>query len=759
MVRSELIRIARELHTVHGLMPVPVAGKVPIGGTGWNLQSLETRMQFIDSDECTGLGIQMGLVFHPVHGPIEVRCIDCDIDDRQKSMLFAATLCSFIPVTQWRWGRRPATLIFTQPGMITSEKFGPIQLLGNGKQEVWLGLYRNKSPLSTDPPEYWHEGPSILDLSPPLVPAAILKQALEASVVAAGYQLYTRSLVNAAPLSTADLEMLNADSIAHFQNLISAALLDVSHSPSGSGRGDKLYRIGIKYGALIKASGTALALCEAAHEMTSYVEFDVIKKHAFLQDIGRIAEEAFAVLPGTLGHGDRRDFARGVALSRGHGQQIAVANAKTPMLMPSGRGHPAQRGGDLMAENLAPLRFLVTKFFTDTGCVVFAGKPKIGKGWIVLELGMSIAEGGKFWNEQCIQGEVLLYMMEDSKRRVQERVKILRPFDFPSINNMMFRYSPDGPFFVNADGSGTLLDDIREHMRCFPRIRLIIIDVLQRVRGPSSKVDNAYERDYKIVGAIQKLAAELSVLILVVHHVKKGKVDDAIDSISGSFGISAAADGAFTISKNGDVVRVESWMRDTLNFEFELIKEGSNPMWKPAQTITELFAPSEGTKTQSVLTALRDAACALTAGDIARRTGVSESNVATYLGRLMKSFQINRPSRGLYMANGLPYRERMEGIIDTLKRCPRVTATNEVKAQYAPNFDLPLDVRYMVLTDVALREIDANFVGGKEVLQKLKYRGLIDFNSDTLWLVGDGWETKQPELMTNPFAFKYPWEQ
>src|SRR5580765_775361 len=97
--KSELIKVARELHSIHGLMPVPVAGKVPLGGNGWNIAPFEVRMRNLLADECTGLGIQMGLVFHPVLGPVEARTIDCDIDDRQKSMLFAGTLQTYFHPT------------------------------------------------------------------------------------------------------------------------------------------------------------------------------------------------------------------------------------------------------------------------------------------------------------------------------------------------------------------------------------------------------------------------------------------------------------------------------------------------------------------------------------------------------------------------------------------------------------------------------------------------------------------------------------
>jgi hypothetical protein len=64
----------------------------------------------------------------------------------------------------------------------------------------------------------------------------------------------------------------------------------------------------------------------------------------------------------------------------------------------------------------------------------------------------------------------------------------------------------------------------------------------------------------------------------------------------------------------------------------------------------------------------------------------------------------------------------------------------------------------MILTDVAIKEIEAGFVDAKGALTSLKHRGLAVFNSDTTWLIGDDWEEAERTPKPNPFAFKMPWE-
>jgi len=754
-----MLALAKGLYTTHGLLPVPVAGKIPIGGIGWNMQAIETRLAYINRPDCTGVGIQCGLVLHPVLGWRDARILDMDLDSPDQRNAFHR---AFLPVPSWRWGRRPATLLFTDPGIIKRERFGPVQLLGAGKQAVWQGAYINAEPRPDDPLVYWHEGPDIITAPPVNVPALTLQAAIETSLAAAGISVSRpRNLIEAKPLSAEDIAWLTAENFERFDAEIKSMLFDALNKPTGTGRGDRFYHLGLKYGALIKASDNAPEVMDAARSLNVMLEFERAKKHALLDDIGAVADTVFTQLPGDLGRGDKRDFARGVGMSMGLGQRIDVEKKKHALLMPTGRQYAGQTATDLLKENIPPLKFLVNKILPDTGCIILAGKPKIGKGWIVLELALGVAEGGHFWGEQCEQSEVLMYMLEDSKRRAKERLQIMRPNGLPCSNNIRFRYSVDGPFYVNADGTGTLLDDIREHLKLFPHIKLIIIDVLQRIRGVELRSDNAYQTDYKLVGAIQKLCAEHSVLSMVVHHIKKGKVDEAIDSINGSFGVIGAADGGIIIAREGDIVSASSKMRDITEFEFQLIKEGKSPVWKPAITASEMLQPGEGSKGNMVLHALMAAACQLTAGDLAKRTGIPENNVATYLGRLIQSNQVVRPSRGYYMAQGLPLRERIDGIIDKIKSMLLTPVTHDIEMKYAPK-GAPEGSKFMVLTDVAIKEIEGSFVNGNDALKSLKIRGLCEYNTDTVWLIGSAWDSPQHQTQfPNPFAyngFKFPWE-
>ena len=128
-----------------------------------------------------------------------------------------------------------------------------------------VGRLLQQAPEPNDPKEYWHEGPSIFDLQPPMVPP-ILRQALETGLSAAGIPIIQKSmLIDATPLSAADLAMLTPQNLETFRGEIKSMLSDVDNSPTGTGRGTKLFSLGLRYGALIKASGSAPMLVDAMH--------------------------------------------------------------------------------------------------------------------------------------------------------------------------------------------------------------------------------------------------------------------------------------------------------------------------------------------------------------------------------------------------------------------------------------------------------------------------------------------------------------
>ena len=75
------------------------------------------------------------------------------------------------------------------------------------------------------------------------------------------------------------------------------------------------------------------------------------------------------------------------------------------------------------------------------GCILFAGRPKLGKSWFVLQLGLAVASGDDaFGGFPVNRGDILYLALEDTRRRLQSRAKQLLADDpLPSGFNMAIR--------------------------------------------------------------------------------------------------------------------------------------------------------------------------------------------------------------------------------------------------------------------------------------------------------------------------------
>ena len=75
------------------------------------------------------------------------------------------------------------------------------------------------------------------------------------------------------------------------------------------------------------------------------------------------------------------------------------------------------------------MRYIVPGFIAE-GCTLLAGRPKLGKSWLMLDVGLAVAAGRYCLGDaRCEQGDVLYLALEDNERRLQRRIdKLLGAF-------------------------------------------------------------------------------------------------------------------------------------------------------------------------------------------------------------------------------------------------------------------------------------------------------------------------------------------
>jgi RecA-family ATPase len=82
-------------------------------------------------------------------------------------------------------------------------------------------------------------------------------------------------------------------------------------------------------------------------------------------------------------------------------------------------------GHTLMAQEYEPLQFAVEKILPH-GAFILAGSGKIGKSWLLLDLCVNVATGGKLWDFSSEQGDVLYLALEDNYPRLQDRLNKIK---------------------------------------------------------------------------------------------------------------------------------------------------------------------------------------------------------------------------------------------------------------------------------------------------------------------------------------------
>jgi hypothetical protein len=83
-------------------------------------------------------------------------------------------------------------------------------------------------------------------------------------------------------------------------------------------------------------------------------------------------------------------------------------------------------GAGLMTKTFEPIKYVVPNYIVE-GVTLLAGKPKIGKSWLGLDMAIAVATGGTVLGEQCEQGDVLYCALEDNERRLQDRIQKIAP--------------------------------------------------------------------------------------------------------------------------------------------------------------------------------------------------------------------------------------------------------------------------------------------------------------------------------------------
>ncbi len=174
--------------------------------------------------------------------------------------------------------------------------------------------------------------------------------------------------------------------------------------------------------------------------------------------------------------------------------RVARFPKKTSNRSSSSDGLTTFSANDLQAMEFPPLEFLVEGLITE-GLTLLAGKPKMGKSWMALDIAMSVAIGcDALGDRACKKGTTLYCALEDNPRRLRRRMAHVYGDQATWPKNFHFTTQMKK---LDDGGSEQLEDWFQEH-----RPSLIIIDTLVCVRS-ASKRRTEYEADYATLAPLQ----------------------------------------------------------------------------------------------------------------------------------------------------------------------------------------------------------------------------------------------------------------
>ena len=287
-----------------------------------------------------------------------------------------------------------------------------------------------------------------------------------------------------------------------------------------------------------------------------------------------------------------------------------------------------------------PIKYIVPGYIVE-GCTILAGRPKLGKSWFMLDIGIAVAAGRYCLGDtKCIEGDVLYLALEDNERRLQTRITKILGFtnEWPE----RFNYVTEWP---RADAGG--LDEIRRWILAAKSPRLVVVDILAMFRSPRRKDQQPYEADYAAIQGLQAIASETGVAIVIVHHLRKSAAEvDPFEKVSGTLGLSGAADTVLILDRDGQGTTLYGRGRDIEEIETAVQFNKEACRWTVLGEAVEVRRTDER---GAILAVLEEADEPLTPGAIAIGTGMSRNNVDQLLFKMAKAGDVLKAKRGCYV--------------------------------------------------------------------------------------------------------------
>ena len=292
---------------------------------------------------------------------------------------------------------------------------------------------------------------------------------------------------------------------------------------------------------------------------------------------------------------------------------------------------------ELQTKQFKPVRIILPELIPE-GVTILAGKPKIGKSWLMLDVCVAVA-GDRFvlGDKKPVPGDVLYLALEDNQRRLKKRMdKLMGDYSWPERLDLHTEWK-------RLDQGG--LEDIEEWCKAKPERRLICIDTLAKMRPLVGRNEQAYAADYRAIEGLQRIAGQYQVGIVLTHHLRKASSeDDAFDDVSGTLGLTGAADTILIMKRHSGMVKVYVRGRDIEEGEFAAEFNRESCRWRFVGAADDVFRSQER---QAILAVLKDTMRPMSVPEIMAATDRSDRHaIYNLLYKMEKAGDVKHAGRG-----------------------------------------------------------------------------------------------------------------
>ena len=292
----------------------------------------------------------------------------------------------------------------------------------------------------------------------------------------------------------------------------------------------------------------------------------------------------------------------------------------------------------IMASAFDPIKWIVPDYLPE-GFSVLAGRQKLGKTWLAIDWALAVATGGIAMGTISVEaGDVLYVDLENGQRRIQRRINALYPpgLKLPDLSRL--EWVTDAPALDKG-----FVDALEDWRVSVDSPRLVVIDVLQRIKPVGNPARNSYENDYSAWAPLQAWAMKNGIAVVGLHHTRKGGADDPLEALSGSNGLSACADTTLVLDRDSSGITLFVRGRDVEEKKSALVFNAGS--WLLTGDAAEVRRTDERTQ---ILDALRDADAEMSPSDLAAATGMSNTNLRQLLSKMAKAGDVVKSGRGRY---------------------------------------------------------------------------------------------------------------